>query len=131
MFRNLAAAILLLPPLVGCHHRPADQVSPTGELKNVKAASVEELLEGRFPGVQVLRTASGGVSIRIRTASSIYREPLYVVDGIAFEVEPGRGLDWLNPSEIARIDVLKNATDTTMYGARGANGVIVITTKKR
>jgi len=53
-----------------------------------------------------------------------------VVDGIPVEVEPGRGLDWLSPAEIARIDVLKDAPETTMYGVRGANGVILVTTKR-
>lgn len=58
-------------------------------------------------------------------------QPLYVVDGLVVEVTPGRGLDWLTVSEIARIDVLRNPAETAMYGSRGANGVIVITTKRR
>jgi iron complex outermembrane receptor protein len=59
-----------------------------------------------------------------------YKEPLHVVDGILVEVEPGRGLDWLNPADIACSDVLKDAPETTLYGVRGANGVILITTKR-
>jgi outer membrane receptor for ferrienterochelin and colicin len=84
------------------------------ELSNVKTAQVEERLAGRFPGVYVVRTPSGGFSIRIRGASTVLgnREPLYVVDGIAVEATPGRGLDWLNPSDIERIDVLKNPAET-------------------
>jgi TonB-dependent SusC/RagA subfamily outer membrane receptor len=102
------------------------------ELSNVKTAQVEERLAGRFPGVYVVRTPSGGFSIRIRGASTVLgnREPLFVVDGIAVEATPGRGLDWLNPADIERIDVLKNPAETSMYGVRGANGVIVITTKR-
>ncbi|MGH2829576.1 MAG: TonB-dependent receptor plug domain-containing protein [Actinomycetota bacterium] len=89
-------------------------------------------MEGRFPGVRVVRTPGGGFSIRIRGVSTLLgdTEPLYVVDGIPVNVEPGRGLDWLNPADIARIDVLKDAAETSMYGVRGANGVILITTKR-
>jgi TonB-dependent SusC/RagA subfamily outer membrane receptor len=110
----------------------AVQSATAEQLRNVKARQVEELLEGRFPGVDVIRTPGGGFSIRIRSVSTLLgnQEPLYVVNGIPVDVEPGRGLDWLNPADIARIDVLKNAPETTMYGVRGANGVILITTKR-
>ena len=84
---------------------------------------------GRFPGVRVLRMPGGGYSVRIRSTST--GEPLWVVDGTPVEVIPGRGLDWLAPADVARIDVLKDATETTMFGARGANGVILVTTKRR
>ena len=144
--------------LVGCHHRssvaakpptpenvkvgygeqPRDQIGGAVEsatadkLSDVKTTQVEKLLEGRFPGVEVVRTPTGGFSIRIRGVNTFLGngEPLYVVDGIAVQVEPGRGLDWLSPGEIERIDVLKDPPETTMYGVRGANGVILITTKR-
>jgi TonB-dependent SusC/RagA subfamily outer membrane receptor len=148
---------LTLTPLAACHHRspvsgepsPAETVKvgygeqsreQTGgavqsatadQLRSGKATQVEALLEGRFPGVHVVRTPTGGFLIRIRGASTILgnKGPLYVVDGIPVEVDPLQGLDWLNPADIARIDVLKDAPETTMYGVRGANGVILITTK--
>jgi TonB-dependent SusC/RagA subfamily outer membrane receptor len=107
--------------------------SATGEqLGNEKRSRVEELLEGRFPGVEVVRTPSGGLSIRIRGGSTILgnKGPLYVIDGIPVEVDPEHGLDWLNPTDIERIDVLKDAAETSMYGVRGTNGVILITTKR-
>ncbi len=71
-----------------------------------------------FPGVDVVRAPSGGFSIRIRGVSTLLgdKEPLYIVDGIPVQVTPGRGLDWLIPSEIERIDVLKNPAETSMYG---------------
>jgi TonB-dependent SusC/RagA subfamily outer membrane receptor len=102
------------------------------ELRDRKVAQVEQLLAGRFPGVTVVRTRSGGFSVRIRGAGTILgnKEPLYVVDGVRVETTPGRGLDWLNPADIERIDVLKNPAETSIYGLRGANGVIVITTKR-
>jgi TonB-dependent SusC/RagA subfamily outer membrane receptor len=94
---------------------------------------VEELLAGRFAGVRVIPTPNGGFSIRIRGANSITgsNEPLYVVDGLAVEVAPGEGLNWLDPADIERIDVLKDAAETSIYGVRGANGVILIKTKGR
>ena len=109
----------------------AVQSATAEKLQNARVKRVEELLAGRFPGVHVMPTPSGGFSIRIRGAGSLSNtEPLYVVDGMPVEVTPGRGLDWLDPADIARIDVLKNPAETSMYGVRGANGVIVITTKR-
>lgn len=92
---------------------------------------VEQLLMDRFPGVDVRRIAGGGVSIRIRGPASFFSdgEPLYVVDGVALPLGT-QGLSWLNPYDIQSIKVLKDPTDTAIYGLRGANGVIVVTTKR-
>lgn len=94
-------------------------------------ARVEEMLEG-VPGVRVLRTPGGGIRVRIRGATSIHgsNEPLYVVDGMPIEVGTGEGLSWLNPSDVASIEVLKDASSTAIYGSRGANGVVIINTKQ-
>ena len=91
---------------------------------------VEELFEGRFPGVRVLRQ-QGGFSVQIRGTTTINgnSSPLYVIDGFAIDAGPD-GLIALNPGDIARIEVLKDATQLAMYGVRGANGVVVITTKR-
>jgi iron complex outermembrane receptor protein len=85
----------------------------------------------RFPGVEVRRTASGGVSIRIRGPASFYgsAEPLLVIDGTPIQQGPS-GFSGLNPHDIATITVLKNPPETAIYGLRGANGVIVITTTR-
>ncbi len=92
---------------------------------------VEELLEGRFAGVQVIRDRNG-YSIRIRGVSSIYgsNEPLVVLDGMPLQTSDGMGLAHINPNDIASIDVLKDASATAIYGSRGANGVILITTRR-
>lgn len=92
---------------------------------------VEEMLEG-VSGVRVLRSPGGGIRVLIRGATSIHgsNEPLYVVDGMPVEVDPGEGLSWLNPNDIASIDVLKDASATSIYGSRGANGVVIINTKR-
>jgi len=101
------------------------------DLRGIPAAQVEELLEGRNAGVQVIRLPGGGVSVRIRGRSSIYgdNEPLYVIDGMPVEVTTGQSLSWLNPGDIQRIEILKDASATAVYGMRGANGVVLITTR--
>jgi TonB-dependent SusC/RagA subfamily outer membrane receptor len=117
---------------------PAPEKSKTGqtvtarEVRDTPTESVEKTLEGRFPGVTVLRTSSGGLSIRIRGAASITgpNAPLYVVDGSPVEPGPDGDLVGLNPSDIESIKVLKDAASTAFYGVRGGNGVIVIKTKR-
>lgn len=102
------------------------------ELQGRPAVHVEELIEGQVAGVQVVHHPGGGISFRIRGTGSINadNEPLYVVDGMPVHVAPSRGLDWLNPGDIKRIEILKDASTTSMYGVRGANGVVVITTRR-
>ena len=87
----------------------------------------------RFPGVQVTRTSDGGISVRIRGFTSLHgsNEPLYVIDGVPLEAVPGGALKGINPHDIESIQVLKDPSETTVYGVRGANGVIVIRTKRR
>ena len=91
---------------------------------------VEELFIGRFPGVQVYNV-NGQVQIRIRGASSFTAstEPLILVDGQPLTPGSG-GLIGLNPRDIQKIEVLKDATSTAEFGVRGSNGVIKITTKR-
>lgn len=93
---------------------------------------IEKVLEGRVSGVSVTRTANGGVAVRIRGPSSFFgsNEPLYVIDGIPIQPGPGGSLTGINPYDIESITVLKDPVDTALYGVRGANGVIVIKTKR-
>ncbi|MEO5817697.1 MAG: TonB-dependent receptor plug domain-containing protein [Gemmatimonadaceae bacterium] len=93
---------------------------------------IEQLLQSKVAGIIVTRTDDGSVAIRIRGSSSFSGNnfPLYVVDGVAIASGPGGSLPGINPYDIASIKVLKEATDITMYGSRGANGVIVIKTKQ-
>ncbi|WP_432710834.1 SusC/RagA family TonB-linked outer membrane protein [Pedobacter sp.] len=107
--------------------------------------SVDQALKGAAPGVQVTQTSGqpgGGVSIRIRGGSSIQggNEPLYVVDGFplynstqsagTLSGTPTNQLSSINPADIESVDILKDASATAIYGSRGANGVVIITTKK-
>ncbi len=111
----------------------------TGSVSSIQAdklntdsqASVEQIIQGRLPGVQVTQSSAepgGEFSIRIRGTNSISagNEPLYVIDGLA-GANPGNSL---NPSDIKSIEVLKDASATAIYGARGSNGVVLITTKQ-
>ena len=115
------------------------------------ATSIDQMLEGRVPGMIVMSN-SGEVGvvpkIRIRGTSTLIgnREPLWVVDGIIVQdpvqVSPeelnnpdyinriGNAIAGLNPQDIERLDILKDAAATALYGAKAANGVIVVTTKK-
>lgn len=110
---------------------PSGTVADEADLTDRTVTEPEELLEGRFPGVRVLRNANGGISVQIRGQTTIRgnTEPLYVVDGLVVEPAVGGGLMGINPNDIARIEVLKDAASLTYYGARAGNGVVLIRTK--
>jgi TonB-dependent SusC/RagA subfamily outer membrane receptor len=110
---------------------PSTGVVTSDDLEQTPAQPIEEVLMSRFPGVVVTHTADGGIAIRIRGTTSIRgdTEPLYVIDGVPIRAGPGGSLIGINPHDIQSIEVLKDAAATTMYGLRGANGVIVIKTK--
>lgn len=123
----------------------------TDDIQKSASVSMETALQGRAAGVLVTQASSapgGGISVRIRGGNSIQggNEPLYVIDGVPVynnnnEVNPGGGqfnelrtapnaLASLNPSDIESMEVLKDASATAIYGSRGANGVVLITTKR-
>jgi TonB-dependent SusC/RagA subfamily outer membrane receptor len=142
--RALLSVGLLAGLVAGCH-RPAGTASQPGpkrpdnstvtseEIQRQVSSDepLEKVLQGRVAGVTVIRTANG-IAVRIRGGSSVYgnNEPLYVIDGMPIQPGPNGALTGLNPYDIESIKVLKDAADTAMYGIRGANGVIVIKTKR-
>lgn len=95
------------------------------------ATTMADLLEGRVPGLEVNRLAGGAVSLHIRGVRSLNssNEPLIVVDGVP-QLANNAVLQDLDPHDIESISVLKDAGSLAAYGSRGANGVILITTKK-
>lgn len=100
------------------------------QIKDVPLTNAAEALAGRLAGVQVTNTEGSpgaDVVIRVRGGTSITQDntPIYIVDGIQVE----NALSIISPQDIASIDVLKDASTTAIYGARGANGVVIITTK--
>ena len=130
--------------VVACAHSggtPAATASPpapqgttltSAEVNPAPGDPIEKVLQGRISGVVVTRAVDGGLAVQIRGQTSIYgnNQPLYVIDGVAIEPGPGGSLSGLSPYDIESIKVLKNPADLSMYGSRGANGVIVIKTKK-
>jgi TonB-dependent SusC/RagA subfamily outer membrane receptor len=117
----------------GANSANASTVTAQTIEQSPQSESVEKILAGRVAGVTVSRAADGGLAVRIRGGSSSVHgnnEPLYVLDGMPIAAGPGGSLQGINPNDIESIRVLKDPADTAMYGARGANGVIVIKTKK-
>ncbi len=126
--------------------------SVTPQVEQTPITSLEQTLQGAAPGVLVSTASSapgGGISIRIRGGTSIggSNEPLYIIDGFPVEndpsnssptdggrdasvVAPANPLATINPNDIASIEILKDASATSIYGSRGANGVVIITTKR-
>ena len=155
-WRGPAAALALL--LVGCHASQSGPAlrspSPTTvqvgygtqEKRDVTTAvssasgekmrsnsprTVADMLVGRFPGVEVRQLSNGTTSIRIRGSRSFRssEEPLIVVDGIP-QNSGGQVLMDLSPRDVESIEVLKDAAATSVFGSRGANGVILISTRR-
>ncbi len=122
----------------------------TAPLEKTPIVSIDQLLAGTAPGVAVSSASNapgGGISVRVRGNASISgnAEPLYVIDGFPVENDlegssvgdggrgrtvPANPLVALNPNDIESIQILKDASATSIYGARGANGVVIITTKQ-
>jgi TonB-dependent SusC/RagA subfamily outer membrane receptor len=98
--------------------------------QDVQAQSVEEMLRGRASGVEVSTLPGGGIRVKIRGSRSFMggSDPLYVVDNMPMSTSDG-ALYGVNPYDIESITVLKDAASTSIYGSRGANGVILIKTK--
>ena len=136
-----AGALLVLLP--ACAHTGAP-AEPAAERSRAQAnrvtaedaertnpRSLADLLIGRVAGIDVTQTRHG-IEVRIRGAVATHGNtgPLYVIDGIPIDPGPAGALAGVSPQDIESIEVLKDAIDTTMYGARGANGVVVIKTKR-
>jgi TonB-dependent SusC/RagA subfamily outer membrane receptor len=116
------------------------------QIENLPLASVDQALQGRAAGVQVTQnsgTPGSGIAVRVRGVSSINgsNEPLYVIDGLPLTAtgsfsnigvgnQGTNALADINPNDIASIEVLKDAAAASIYGSRGTNGVVLITTKR-
>lgn len=114
------------------------------DIAKVPVTSIDQTLQGKVSGVQVLQLSAqpgGTTSIRVRGGSSIYagNEPLFVIDGMPIDSRNAQSwtssptqnaMAGLSPNDIESIEILKDASATSIYGARGANGVVMITTKR-
>ena len=147
--KNYAFLCLILSSLIwACASKnrttagePAPQPSvPPGETVVVTAedigrtpgASLDQAMSAKFPGVWITRASDGSLRIRIRGTTTLMgnQEPLYVLDGSPLQSGPGGNLTGIVPADIESIEVLKDAIATSLYGIRGANGVILIKTKR-
>lgn len=144
--RALLPVALVLGSQSGCAHRaggdhetrpdtaraPHPAAVTAEDIKDRPGEPIEVILAGRFPGVEVTRAADGGVAIRIRggTSFNASNEPLYVLDGIPIEPRPGGSLQGINLHDIESIEVVKDPARAAQYGVRGANGIIIIKTKR-
>lgn len=134
------AFVLMAGSLSACSHNraaPETAVKPENTVTSETIASagavpIEQILANRVAGVRLGRASDGSLTVQIRGTTSWNTDsaPLYIIDGVPITPGPGGALSGLNPSDIDKIEVLKDAASTTMYGSRGANGVIVIKTKK-
>ena len=99
------------------------------DVKTSPVSSVDEMMQGKLSGVNVMpdNMPGGGVAVRIRGFSTVRNnDPLYIIDGVPVE----NGINFLNPNDIESMQVLKDASSASIYGARAANGVVIISTKK-
>lgn len=149
---SLEENIKMMEDLVVIGYGEQDRSTLTGsvssvsseEIKNTPVAGTDQLLQGRAAGVQISTnsgTPGGGIFVKIRGTTSISggSDPLYIVDGVPIETgnfglglggETTSALADIDPSNIESIEVLKDASATAIYGARAANGVVLITTKR-
>ena len=132
----LAESVSLLDEVVVVGYGTQKRSKISGAVSTVTAEEIteapilrtEQALQGRIAGVQVSQNSGSpgsALTVRVRGIGTINNsDPLYIVDGI-----PVEGIDFLNPNDIESINVLKDAASSAIYGARGANGVVLITTK--
>lgn len=121
--------------VVGASVKRSDLTGAVGNMSAKKiaetpTANLVQAMQGRVSGVLITQnpTPGGSASIQIRGNNSLFAgsNPIFVVDGLIIE----GGFEAINPNDVANIDILKDASSTAIYGARGANGVVVVTTKK-
>ena len=146
--RSLWTLVLVVGTATACTHKsapatsaepkpapapkPQNSVVGAETIANSSGQPIEKILADRVAGVRLGHDAEGNLTVQIRGASSFSgnNQPLYVIDGVPITPGPGGALQGINPYDIASIEVLKDAASTTMYGSRGANGVILIKMKK-
>jgi TonB-dependent SusC/RagA subfamily outer membrane receptor len=110
----------------------SDATIPGSGARDQVYSNMFEMIRARAPGVQVISTSEGN-ALRIRGVSSPsgMNDPLIVIDGATSGLPGAKALEQINPSDVLKIEVLKDAASTATYGMRGGSGVILITTKKK
>ena len=116
----------------GARRAPPSEPTVTARDVENRGEPIEKVLQDKVPGLLVTRGPDGSIALQLRGPSSFMggSEPLFVIDDVPFSPGPGGALTGVNPHDIESIRVLKDPADTGVYGVRGANGVIVVTTKR-
>lgn len=110
-----------------CYHAPS--TAPDAEVAQLRISSHGNFPR-RFSGVDVVPMGKSAFMVRIHSGAVGRGEPLYVIDGNPMTIPADRGIDWFKPEDIAQIKVLRYPEELALYGPRGVNGVVVITTKQ-
>jgi TonB-dependent SusC/RagA subfamily outer membrane receptor len=131
----LAPAIVIgaavLASADACFHAASEVGAPAPiEVARQRPLWTDSRAIRRFPGVEVVPTGRSAFLIRIHSGMVGDGDPLYVIDGTPMTIPASRGIDWFKPEDIAQIKLLKYPDELSVYGPRGVNGVIVITTKQ-
>lgn len=134
---RLAAPLLVIAASLACWSGPAPSSPAPASRGIVEVAEarpgekrLEEVLTGRVPGLTVHRRADGTYSVRLRGARGASdAEPLVLLDGVLMGGGTAHALADINPQDVERVEVIKDAASLSLYGIRGANGVIAITTR--
>ena len=119
-----AADVIVCAAIVisaACHHARPAAPQPTQR-------SMDEVR--RFAGADIVSTGNSGFLVRFHSGAVGNGEPLYVIDGAPMRIPPHRGIDWFKPEDIVELKVLRYPYELAEYGADGANGVVIITTKQ-
>ena len=137
LLRAALPVCVLVVLAASCASNPAPRAPPDAPAVTARDVEnrgdpIEKVLQEKVPGLLVTRTADGSIALQIRGPSSFMgsSEPLYVVDDVPVRPGPGGALMGVNPHDIESIRVLKDPAETGVYGVRGANGVIIVTTKR-
>ena len=137
-FSRAALPVCVLIGLAaGCAHSTTRRAPPsepmvTAEDLEHRGEPIEKVLQDKVPGLLVTLAPDGSLAVQIRGPATFFgnNDPLYVIDDVPIRPGPAGALSGVNPHDVESIRVLKDPAQTGIYGVRGANGVIVITTKK-
>jgi TonB-dependent SusC/RagA subfamily outer membrane receptor len=125
------SALIALAGCAGTRQEPAGELATAADTAKIEPA--DKIFQTSVPGLSVTRTSDGRIAVQlIQGPTSFYSSntPLYLIDEVPIQPGPGGVLVGVNPHDIESIKVLKDPADTAIYGIRGANGVILISTKK-
>jgi TonB-dependent SusC/RagA subfamily outer membrane receptor len=128
--KDVVVSAAMLVSAGACYHAPSEAPQPAAvQASEQRAQATATFRRNFFPGVDIVPTSHSAFVVKIHSGMVGNGEPLYVIDGDPVMIPPS-GINWFKPDDIAQIKVLKYPDELALYGPRGVNGVIVITTKQ-